>query len=97
MKRGRKMFSWRRQQKLVKPIYELNKGQKGKIVQIRGKITEQRFFSILGIVVGCDISIDKIITTPRERIITITNGNIELTLDKAFYNNIRVEVPVAVR
>ena len=87
------MFSWRRR-KLIKPIYELNEGEKGRIVQIRGKVAEQRFLNILGIVVGRDISIDRVITTPSERIMTITNGIIDLTIHKAFCHNIQVEVPV---
>jgi len=87
------MFSWRRR-KLVKPIDELNEGEKGRIVQIRGKIAEQRFLNILGIVVGRDISIDRVITTPHERIITITNGIIDLTIHKTLCHNIQVEVPV---
>ena len=88
------MFNWQ-QHKLIKPIYELNEGEKGKIVQIHAKTAEQRFLTIIGFDIGCDISIDKVITTSRERIITITNGVIELTLDKTLCHNIEVEVPVA--
>jgi len=83
------------QNQFIRTIYDLNEGEKGKIVQIHAKDTEQRFLGILGIAVGCDISIDKVIITPRERIITISNGIIELTLDKTMYNNIEVEVPLA--
>lgn len=84
-----------RQRKLVKSIDELNEGEKGKIVQIRGKIAEQRFLNVLGIVVGRDISIDKVVTTPHERIVTITNDIIDLTIHKTLCHNIQVEVPVA--
>jgi Fe2+ transport system protein FeoA len=88
------MFSFR-EHKLIKPIYELNEGEKGKIVQIHAKTVEERFLNIIGFDIGCDISIDKVITTSRERIITINNGAIELTLDKTLCHNIEVEIPVA--
>jgi Fe2+ transport system protein FeoA len=87
------MIHWR-QPKCVKPICDLNEGEKGRIVQIRGKIVEHRYLSLLGIAVGRSIIIDKVVTTPRERIITLAVGDIKFTLDKIMSQNIQVEVPL---
>jgi Fe2+ transport system protein FeoA len=87
------MIHWR-QPKCVKPICNLNEGEKGRIVQIRGKIVEHRYLSLLGIAVGRNITIDRVVTTPRERIITLAVGDIKFTLDKFLSQNIQVEVPL---
>ena len=89
------MIHWR-QPKCVKPICNLNEGEKGRIVQIRGKIVEHRYLSLLGIAVGRNITIDRVVTTPRERIITLAVGDIKFTLDKFLSQNIQVEVPLVV-
>jgi Fe2+ transport system protein FeoA len=87
------MFHWR-QLKCTKPIAELCEGQKGRIVQIRGKVAEHRYLKLLGITVGRDITVDKVVITPREKIITLDVGDIKFTLDKMLCHNIQVEVPV---
>ena len=87
------MFSWR-QKKCFKHICDLQEGEKGKIVQIRGKVAEHRYLSILGIAVGQDIFVEKVIDTPRERIITIATSDIDITLDRTLTHNIQVEVPL---
>ena len=87
------MFSWR-QKKCFKHICDLQECEKGKIVQIRGKVAEHRYLSILGIAVGQDIFVEKVIDTPRERIITIATSDIDITLDRTLTHNIQVEVPL---
>ncbi len=87
---------FRRQQKCVKPVCDLHEGEKGTIVQIRGKIAEHRHLCALGIAVGHPLAIERVIITPHERIITVKAGDIELILDKYFIRNIYVKVPVAV-
>jgi Fe2+ transport system protein FeoA len=89
------MFNWR-QPKIIKPVCDLCEGEKGTIVQIRGKIAEHRYLSLLGIAVGRDVTVDKVVTTPRERIITLVVGDIKFTLDKTLSQNIQVEVPVII-
>lgn len=89
------MFHWR-QPKIIKPVHDLHEGEKGRIVQIRGKIVEHRYLSLLGMAVGRDIAIDKVVTTPNERIITLSVGDIKFTLDKILAHNIQVEVPLVI-
>lgn len=88
------MFNWL-QRKCIKSIYDLCEGEKGEIVQIRGKIAEHRYLNALGISVGQRLAVARVDITPRERIITAKVGDIEIILDKFQAHNILVEVPVA--
>ncbi|MHB8105316.1 MAG: FeoA domain-containing protein [Dehalococcoidales bacterium] len=87
------MISWRKR-KCIKPICDLREGDKGTIVQIRGKIAEHRYLCIMGITVGRSLSIQSVMITPRERIVTVKAGDIELVLDKYLSHNIQLEMPV---
>ena len=78
----------------VKTLCDLHQGDTGKIISIRGKVAEHRFLCFLGITIGRSISVEKVIVTPRERIITIVAGDIDITLDKTLTHNIQVEVPI---
>jgi Fe2+ transport system protein FeoA len=88
-----KMFNSMKQ-KCIKPIYDLSEGEKGQIVQIRGKVAEHRYLSALGIKIGQTLTIKRVDNTPRERIITVEIGSMELIFDKYLAHNIQVEVPV---
>lgn len=89
------MFNWR-QPKCIKLVCDLCEGEKGTIVQIRGKIVEHRYLSLLGIAVGRDVIVAKVENTRRERIVTLGVGDIKFTPNNMLSQHIQVEVPVII-
>jgi Fe2+ transport system protein FeoA len=79
---------------IIKALDDLHQGETGKIISISGKAAEHRYLHLMGITVGRKLTVIKIEITPRERIVTVKAGDIELVMDKHLIHNIRLEVPM---
>jgi Fe2+ transport system protein FeoA len=87
------MFKWR-QVMITKPLSDMREGEKGIIMSIRGKPMMHRYLCENGLMVGCNIAVTKVETTPLEPVVTLKTGDRSFTLGIKTAYNIRVDVPL---
>jgi Fe2+ transport system protein FeoA len=79
--------------KHVKPLINLNEGETGKIVKIRGKAVDHYYLCERGITVGKSVAIDNTRTKPEDTSIAVRIGNKIAEIQKKIALDIRVQVP----
>ena len=75
-----------------KILSNLECGEKGKIIKIRGRAGIHQYLYKLGVIVGCAVRMEKTGLASQERPIEVwANGNV-FSLEKDIAENIKVEL-----
>jgi Fe2+ transport system protein FeoA len=75
----------------IKYLSNLNEGETGEIIQVRGKPETHRYLYGMGLTMGRSVSVSRVGTTPQDTALTVRAGDKVATIERNMADNIKVQ------